>query len=328
MKPHLLKFIFFLLPVALFAGGASDVPAKETLKFAAVLPGPVNDGGWNTLMHHSLMSLGEQFGAETAYTEQTAPSDHEEIFRSYAEAGFKVIFGHGFEFTPAALKVAKDFPETYFIINSSTISRKDNVGSFLIDDFQCGFAQGAISAIVSKTGVAGYIGGMEIPPIINQAAGFKAGAKFINPDIRVISVLTGSFTDIARAKEAALSLISCGADIISCDANEANHGIYEAALEQGVYVLGSSGDLYVTTPDFRKIVLTSVLEDVQKGHSMIVRDIMKGVFQAKNYLLGFESGAVSIAPLREKKAEITEAQMKQIHQLQEDLQNSALNIKQ
>ncbi len=321
MKPHLLKFVFLLLPFTLLAGGTGERSEKTTLKFAALLPGPVNDGGWNTLMYQSLLSLGEQFGAETAYTEQTAPSDHEEIFRSYAEEGFKVVFGHGFEFGPAAMQVAADFPQTFFIINSSNISQNNNVSSFLIDDYQCGFAQGAISAIVSKTGVAGYIGGMEIPPIINQAAGFTAGAQYINPGIRVISVLTGSFTDTARAKEAALSMISCGADIISCDANEANHGIYEAAREHGIYVIGSSGDLYLTTPDIRNIILTSVTEDMSKGHSMIVRDIMEEKFKAKNYLLGFKSGSVQIAPLREKENQLTTQQIRQIQQLEEYLKN-------
>ncbi len=317
-----------VLSVGAFAGGKKDTAAAKPagLKVAALIPGPINDGGWNTLMYKSLKHQEEAFKAEISFTERTPASDYEELFRGYAESGVKIVFGHGFEFGESAMKVAKAFPDTYFIINSTNISQAPNLGSFLVNDFQCGFAQGAIAALVSKTGVVGYVGGMEIPPIINQGNGFAAGAKYINPQIVVKKVLTGNFEDVAKAKEIAASMIAAGADILVGDADEASHGVFEAAKEKGVQVIGCSTDLYAGAPDLKDIVLTSVTEDMPKGHELIVKDILAGKFVAKNYNVGFESGAVDLAPFREKEASLSAAQKAKIKEIIDGLKSGSLNV--
>ena len=57
--------------------------------------------------------------------------------------------------------------------------------------------------MMSKTGTIGFIGGMENPVIQKFEAGFAQGAKYINPDIKVLSVYIGgsnAFNDPASAK--------------------------------------------------------------------------------------------------------------------------------
>ncbi len=319
--------ILLLVSFSLFAGGQKeDGKGEDTLKIAALLPGPINDGGWNTLMYASLKHQEEVFGAEIAYTERTPASDYEEIFRGYAESGYDIIFGHGFEFGDSAKKVAPDYPDVVFIINSTNIAQEPNVGSFLVYDFQCGFAQGAIAAIVTKSNVVGYIGGMEIPPIVNQGKGFLAGAKYVNPDIKAKFLLTGDFADIAKAKEMAKSLISEGADIIVADADEASHGVIEAVEEDGGWVIGSSGDLYETVPEARPVVLTSITEDMPKGHELVVSDIVSGTFSPGNYLIGFGDGAVDLAPLRESEDHLTKEQVKKINDIIAGLKDGSIDV--
>lgn len=323
-KVAMILSVLFLAALSAFAEGQQE--NSNSLQFAALLPGPANDGGWNTLMLNSLVAQGEKFGAETAYTERTPASDYEEIFRTYAESGFKVVFGHGFEFGDSAMKVAKEFPETYFIINSSGISQSPNVGSFLINDFEAGFAQGAIAAITSKTGVIGYVGGMEIPPIINQGLGFEAGARYISPDIEIKSILIGNFEDVAKAKEAALAMIAEGADVLVGDADEASHGVFEAAEEKNALVIGCSMDIYEVIPDIKDAVLTSVTEDMISGHGLIVEDIMAGNFTPQNYMVGFSSGAVQLAPFREKENNFSADQLGAIEELIEGLTSGSLDV--
>ncbi len=310
-----------------FAKGKQDEAPKAKLKIAALLPGPINDGGWNTAMYNSLKHQEEVFGAEIAYTENTPESDYEEIFRSYAENGFKVIFGHGFQFGKAALKVAPDFTDTVFIINSTNLSQAPNVGSFLVNDFQSGFAQGVIAAITTKTGVVGYIGGIEIPPIVAQGKGFVAGAKYINPKIDARLIMIGTFTDVARAKEVASSLIQDKADVLVGDANEAGLGVVEAAKAAGVYTLGCSSDLYEAVPSMKDCVITSVVESIGGGHEAIIRDVLSGKFTPKNYLIGFENaGAVSLASFRDKRGLYTDEQFAKIQKVIDGLKDGSLDI--
>jgi basic membrane protein A and related proteins len=327
MKKGLIVLLILLIvtPV-LFAGGKQEAEKSDQLKIAAMLPGPINDGGWNTLMYNSLMHQKEVFGADVAYTEQTPAADYEEIFRGYADAGYDVIFGHGFEFGDVAKKVAPDYPDTTFIINSTNISQNPNLGSFLVYDFQAGFVQGVVAAIVTNTGVVGFVGGMEIPPIVNQGKGFVAGAKYINPDIDAKYLLTGSFYDIAKAKEMTRSLIAQGADIVVADSDEGNHGIIEAAEEGGALVIGCSGDLYETVPEARDVVLTSVTEDMPEGHELVIRDIIEGRFVPKNYLIGFAEDAVHLAPFRDKESLLSAEQKAKINEVVKALRDGSLDV--
>ncbi len=327
-KSLLLVTVLILACMTVFAAGAKEEAADDQLKIAGLLPGPINDGGWNTLMYNSLLHQEEAFGAEMAYTERTPASDYEEIFRGYAESGYDVIFGHGFEFGAPAQKVAPDFPDVTFIINSTDISQSPNLGSFLVYDFQCGFVQGAVAAIASKTGVVGFVGGMEIPPIVNQGKGFVAGAKYVNPDIDAKFLLTGDFTDIAKGKEMTKSLIAEGADVIVADADETNHGIIEAVEEAGAYVIGSSGDLYETVPEARDVILTSVTEDMPAGHELVINEILDGTFTPKNYLIGFAENAVALAPFREKADELSADQLEQIETILAALVDGSLDVSQ
>ncbi|MEW5817310.1 MAG: BMP family protein, partial [Spirochaetota bacterium] len=237
----IVSFIFIaILSTGIFAAGQKEEKKKTgKLRVALLLPGPITDQGWNQLAYNALKAVEKEFNAEIAYTERTPASDYEEIFRGYAVAGYDVIMGHGFEFGDAAKKVGKEFPKQIFIVTSTNIFQAPNVASFRINDPQSGFVQGYIAALLTKTNKIGTIGGMEIPPVINQQKGFEAGAKYYNPNIEVVSALIGNFEDVAKAKEMAKAMYQAGADIIVADADEASLGIVEAARETGNKVIGS-----------------------------------------------------------------------------------------
>ena len=61
-----------------------------------------------------------KLGADTAMVQTQSPADFEDAFRDFAQRGFTIIFAHGFEYTDTALKVAKLFPKTWFIVTSGS----------------------------------------------------------------------------------------------------------------------------------------------------------------------------------------------------------------
>ena len=109
------------------------------------------------------MKIKEVLHAEVSQVETKTPADFEEAFRDYASRNFNLIFGHGFEFQDAAAKVGADFPSSVFITTSGSTVRK-NVAPmrFLLEEAT--YLMGMMSALVSTTGKAGAIGGVEIPP--------------------------------------------------------------------------------------------------------------------------------------------------------------------
>ena len=281
---------------ALFANGQDDDAADDgSLKVAILLPGSITDQGWNTTAYNALKAVEKEFGAEIAYTENTPASDYEEIFRGYANAGFDVIMGHGFEFGDAAKMVAKEYQDKHFIVTSTMISQEPNLASFVINDIEAGFAEGYIAAMITKTGKIGTVGGMEIPPISNQQIGYIAGAKYYNPDVKVSAVFTGSFHDIAKGKNMAKAMIETGVDIIVPNGDETNLGVVEAAREAGITLIGAAGDLGAENGD---VTLISFEQDYGRVFILIVQSILDGNFKAAPLVMGLSDGVTYTSPIR------------------------------
>jgi len=65
-----------------------------------------------------------------------------------------------------------------------------------------------------------------------------AQAKLVRPDVKTIVVFTGSFDDVAKAKEATLATIAQGADVHVHVMNKVLPGIEQAAREKGSGLIG------------------------------------------------------------------------------------------
>ncbi len=308
MKKLLSLALILVLALGMFAGCAAntETPAPETpdattdeavtpeenYKVGLLLSGPVNDGGWNATAYNGLKAIEEEFGAEISFQEGIKSSDYEEVFRNYATNGFNVIFGHGFEFGDAALKVAEEFPDVKFIVTSTDINNGTNVASLKCSNLTQGFLSGVAAAAATKTNVVGVVGGMEIPPIIDAVKGFEAGVKYVNPDIEVLSAMTGNFEDATAVKEATLSMIEKNADVVMQDADVAGMGVFEAAREKGILAIGAIGDQTDVAPD---VVLTSGVADYVIGMDYVFSLIKDGKFEGMFYDLGMKEGAVFLA---------------------------------
>lgn len=309
--------IVMVISIFSFSSLAAD------LKIAVLLPGPISDEGWNMIGYNALKAAEKKYGAEIAYTERTPVADYEEIFQGYAQAGFDIVWGHGFQFIDAATKVAPNFPKTIFAVATDLFCQPPNGCSLAIYEAQNGFMQGAIAAILTKTNKVGYIGGMGTSSIIKSKKGFEAGVRYISPDVEANNAIVGSFEDPVKAKEIAKAMAQKGVDIIVADADAGNVGIIEAAREEGIKIIGSSGDYGESYPD---VVITSGVEDFPKVLSALVDDVLEGKFEPKIYEAGLREGAIRLAPFREYEKKISKEDMAKINQVVEDLKSEKIDL--
>jgi basic membrane protein A len=298
--------------------------AEKTLKVGMILPGPVNDGGWSATAYDGLLRIEEEYGAEVSYNENTASSDYDEVFRLFATQGYDIIFAHGGQFADAALKIAKDFPEVQFCVTSTKMVAPPNVSSLYNDTAQQGFLEGVVAATVSKSNLVGIIGGMDIPSIADSVVGFEAGAKYVNPDIEVLTTYTGNFDDAVQAKEIALSMIARGADVVMQNAGPAGNGAIEACSEEGVYALGSVYDQSDLAPD---AVLTSGIADMPKAFLVFVDKYLAGDFEAISLSSGIKEGTVYLAPYHDFEDVLTEEQKDIINDVFEELKSGEIDVR-
>lgn len=338
MKKFLSILLVFMMITALVTGCAgeeeptvepgeepmeepSEEPMEEPLKVAVILPGPIGDGGWNASAYNGILAIQEKYGAEIAYNESTPISDYDEVFRLYASSGYDIVFGHGGEFGDAAMRVAPEFPDVQFAVTSTNIVQKPNVSSVQNDNAAQGFLQGAVAAIVSESGVVGAIGGMNIPSISDSITGFEAGAKYINPDIEVLTTLTGSFDDAAKAKEVANSMIEAGADIVMQNADHAGMGVIEAADENGVYAIGSIGDQADLAPD---TIIVSGVAEMPVAFVAFVDKYMQDDFEADNFMMGVSEGVIYLSPFYKFDDILTEEQKAKIMEVENAIKDGTI----
>lgn len=295
----------------------------DKLKVALLLAGPISDQGWNAMAYEGLMRIEKDFGFEVAYSENIPQSDREEQYRGYANQGFDIIFGHGFEFVDSATKVAQEFPEVKFVLTSSTVAQEPNVGSVTDDGLMKGFLGGVAAGVLTETNRVSFLGGLEIPPIVAGQNGFEAGAKYVNPDVEVVSTLIGNFEDAGKAKELAFSLAEQGSDIIMVQADAAGLGGIEGAQEKGIRVIGTNSDQNSVAPD---TVVTSAMADYSVAMSLIVQQIVDGTWQPSSSVMGVKEGVVDLAPYHGFEDKITAEQKERIESVKQEIINGSLNV--
>lgn len=279
-------------PTASGNSGSNSGSNPQKLKVALILPGPINDNGWDSVAYEGLQNAKKDLGVDVAYRESVAPSDFESAFRAYAQQGYNVIIGHGNQFNDAAKAVAKDFPNTKFIVTSSNISQAPNLASINVLSYQVGYLGGIVAAYATKSKKVAFIGGQEIPPIIDGGNGFAEGVKSVDPSIQVLKANTGSFDDVAKAKETAKAFIQQGADVVLGDANQAGLGVINAAKDAGVLAIGYGGDQSNVAP---QTVIASGLQIYANAIPAIIKVVLDGKFQPKFYPMGVKQGAVGLA---------------------------------
>jgi len=234
------------------------------------------------------------------------PVSIEPAMRAFAERGYDLVIGVGFAQGPIMQAVARDYPNIHFAIIDGVIFEADgktpkaNVASLVFKEQEGSYLVGLIAGMTSKTGMVGFIGGMDIGLIHRFEGGFEQGAKAANPKIQVIQNYVG-VTDAAwnnpgKGKEIALAQISKGADVIFTAAGNSGLGAFDAVEQSGKenglathFVIGVDSNQNMVKPGF---VLTSMVKHVDNAVYDIVKDVVEGKFQGGFHVFGLDSDGV------------------------------------
>jgi basic membrane protein A len=223
------------------------------------------------------------------------PTSLEPAMRAFAERGYDLVIGIGFAQTPIVEQVAKDYPKIDFAIIDG-VSQLKNVASLIFKEHEGSYLVGMIAARASKTGVLGFVGGMDIPLIHRFAVGYAEGAKAVNPNIRVIDNYVGvtesAWNNPGKGKELSLAQIGKGADVLFAAAGNSGLGAFDAAEEKGKYVIGVDSNQNWVKPGF---VLTSMVKRVDNAVYQIVRDRVAGHFAGGIHVYGLDNAGIGYA---------------------------------
>jgi basic membrane protein A and related proteins len=265
--------------------GKEKTPATTTsdFKVALLTPGPISDKSWNGGAYAGLMAIKDSLGAQVSHIQTKTPAEFDENFRQYGAKGFDLVFGHGFEFQDAALRVAPDYPSTVYITTSGSSVAK-NVGGAEFAFEEASYLAGIAAGRMTKSNMLGMIGGTELPPVKRSFAAFEQGARSVNPGVKVIVSYIGNWDDVSAGKEQALAQISRGVDVIFQNADAAGLGIFQAVKEsKSVWIVGSNSNQNDIAPDR---TIGSVVIDLPHAFLLIARAVKAGGFTGKVFHLG------------------------------------------
>jgi basic membrane protein A len=259
------------------------------LKVAIVLPGVITDKAWNELGHRGLKAVEKEVGAEVAFVERVAQPDQAEAMGDFARRGFNLVFGHGGEFDAAAKQVAARFPNTWFVVTNGNISGK-NLASLQVNHWQVSFFNGVAGGMMTKTNKLAFITAQKFKAMDDAYAGFRDGAKWVNPKAEVAISYTGDWDDVGKAKEAALAHIAQGVDVIAPDLDLAQQGGIEAAKAKNVWAVGFVEDQHAVAPE---TVLTTAIERIDLAMVEVAKLAQAKKIEGKQYLFGVDNAKVA-----------------------------------
>ena len=247
-----LSFWVAVIAVALAAtataalGGAAPSSTSAKPSVAALFPGLVDDNSWNEAGHTGLLKA-KKTGVKTRFLENVSHEKQLEAFQNFARQGYNVVIGHGGEYMASALRAAKGFPKTNFVVVNGNKSAK-NVTSIALNYADMGYVSGVLGALMSKSGKLGIVAGEHIPIVDDGINGLKAGALSVNKKAEVRSTIIDSWTDVAKAREASLAMLNAGVDVLWPFLDAAETGVISAAEDEGAFSVAVYHDIRKLAP--------------------------------------------------------------------------------
>ncbi len=286
--------------------------------------GGLGDKSFNDSAHRGLLRAERELGISSEYFEPAHPSDREAALRLLAQGDTELIIGVGFLFTDDIKAVAKDFPDKGFVCVDYSWSEGDAVPANLVGlkfrEEEGSFLVGALAALVSETGVIGFVGGMDIPLIHKFEAGYRAGGQHVNGQLRVLVNYAGvtgeAFANPSKGKELALAQYEQGADIIFHAAGSTGLGVFEAARKKGKLAIGVDADQSAEAPE---LIVTSMVKNVDVAVFEEIRRVVSGQFEGGIRVLGLREGAVGYVRNEENARWLTPERVRQLDRIQAEI---------
>jgi basic membrane protein A len=277
--------------------------------------GGVNDKSFNQSAWAGVQKAGTDLNLDIKYIESKQPTDYDKNIDEFATEKYDVIITVGFLMGDSTAAKAKQYPNIKFAIIDNAYyptkgqaycdeTKKDcyvdggltNVTSLMFQEDEVGFLAGVVAAGISKSGTVCTVSGMEIPPVVRYVTGYQSGAKWVNPAIKTLNVYIPSFTDPAKGKETAVSMISQGCDVVFGVGGNTGNGGLLAASEASLAAIGVDIDQYNSYPEVKSALVTSAMKNVDVAVYEYLKTVAGKTSKAGAITANIKNGGVGLAP--------------------------------
>ncbi len=300
MKPTLSRRQALLVATVLAVGAlsvplpaAAQAKADAPLKIGFVYVSPIGDAGW-TYQHDVGRKEMEKALAGKVATKfvESVPegADAERVIRELAQSGHGLIFTTSFGYMNPTLKVAQAFPKVNFD-HATGYKTAKNVGTYNARFYEGRYLAGIVAGRMTKSNVAGYVAAFPIPEVVMGINAFARGMRSVNPKAEVKVVWVNSWYDPGREREAADTLISQGADVVTHHTDST--AAVQAAEAKKVYAVAYHSDMSKYGPTAH---LTAVTHNWGEYYTRTAQAALDGKWKVDQPWMGIKENVIRMAP--------------------------------
>lgn len=287
--------LMLVLLVVMLATTLTVVKAQDKpFRVAAVAPSAKNDLAFSQSMFDALTAVQQEMGEDKFqfdFQDGTfVVDDAAAALRDWASSGnYDLLIAHGSQFGSVIQELAPEFPDIAFAwgtdVNTFDLP---NVFAYTVAADEGGYVNGTLAALMTKTGILGVVGPIEVGDAKAYVDGFVKGAKATKPDVVVNVTYTGDFGSVPLATEAANALVANGADILTGTA-QLVVGPIAVAQEKGLRWFGSQANQSSLAGD------TGVLYQVyhwEVALDEMIASIQGGTLGGTSFTLDLKNGGI------------------------------------
>ena len=308
--------------------------------------GGFDDKSFNQAGHEGLMQAKEELGVKATPVESSANTDYAPNIDGLVQQDCDIIIGVGFLLEDPIQSAAEANPDVNFAIVDSNFSDKDfkpvelkNGKPIVFNTAEASYLAGYLAAGMSKSGKVATFGGMPIPSVQIFMDGFADGVAKYNEDngtkVEVLgwnkAAQTGSFSgdfeNQANGQNLTKGFIDQGADIVMPVAGPVGLGSAAAAKEAGdVQVIWVDSDGYLTAPQYKDIILTSVMKNMAPAVFDTVKAGSEGNYSNDPYIGTLENEGVGLAPFHDHDGDVPPELKTKIDELKKQIISGELKV--
>lgn len=246
-------------------------------KIVLILPGSVDDQGWNATNAAGATATDKQLGTKIEIVESVPAEEYESTFTEYGEKGYDLIMAAGSQFDEAATTVAPEYPKSIFTVINGQKADSPNQIPIFPKEYEGSYLAGIIAGYTTTNGQFATLGGQSNDPMVKLMDTYEGMAIKTATDrgikgAKATRSFVNSWTDVSMTKDMTSQMIDNGADTIFCYSNEGTSGAIQAAAEKNAKFVGFSAN----KNEESDCVVASVSMNWPNVYPMVIDGVLSG----------------------------------------------------
>lgn len=305
--------------------------------------GGVDDKGFNQTAWKGVQDAEKSLGVEGKLLESKAETDYVPNINSFLGDKCDLIITVGFLLGDATKAAAEANPDRKFsIVDFAYDPVVPNILGQVFATDEAAFLAGYLAAGISKSGVVGTFGGINIPPVTIFMDGMARGVAYYNKQkgtkvtllgwdpAKKEGLFTNNFDSLSDGRDFAKNLNDEGADVVMPVAGPVGQGSAALASELGpdkLKIIGVDVDQYDTDPEHKGVFLTSVLKRMDSTVIEAIKVAKDGTFKGGVTVGTLANDGVGLAPYHDLDGAVPAELKAEIDALKADIIAGKVDVK-